>query len=234
MTLELEAVAFDVRDPDLVSAFWSALLGREIVEEGSGALIPASGVQVGLRFVAAAADRTGPNHLHLHLTSTSLEDQRRTVETAIKLGARHVDVGQLPDEDHVVLADPGGDEFCVIEPGNSYLEGCGRLGEVACDGTREVGVFWHEALGWPLVWDHGDETAIQSPLGGTKVAWGGPPATPKSQRNRQRFALTASELSADLASLVALGATEIESSARGVELVDPDGNEFHVTARHAR
>jgi hypothetical protein len=233
MPLELVAVTFEVHAPDRVAAFWSALLGREAVDEDSGVLVPGCDTQVGLRFVASATQRSGPNHLHLHLTSTSPEDQQRTVETAVSLGARHLDVGQSPEESHVVLGDPGGNEFCVIEPGNSFLDGCGRLGEVSCDGTREVGLFWHEALGWPLVWDRDGETAVQSPLGGTKISWGGPPVVPRPQRNRQRFALAATDLSADIARLIALGATEIESPSGGVELVDPDGNEFHVTPADA-
>lgn len=57
------------------------------------------------------------------------------------LGARHLDVGQRPEEGHVVLADPAGNDFCVIEPGNSFLGDCGFLGELACDGSRDVGVF---------------------------------------------------------------------------------------------
>ena len=80
-----------------------------------------------------------------------------------------------------MLADPGGNEFCVIEPGNRFLAGRGLLGEVTCDGTREVGLFWRDALGWPLVWDQGGETAVQSPQGGTKVSWGGPPVAPKPE-----------------------------------------------------
>jgi hypothetical protein len=43
--------------------------------------------------------------------------------------------GAAPEEDHVVLADPDGNEFCVIEPGNNFLAGCGFLGEVSCHGT---------------------------------------------------------------------------------------------------
>jgi hypothetical protein len=73
--------------------------------------------------------------------------------------------------DSVFLADPGGNEFCVIEPGNNFLAGCGSLGEFTCDGTREVGLFWRDALGWSLVWDQGEQTAIQSPQGGTKISW---------------------------------------------------------------
>ena len=180
--LQLVAVSFDANDPRVLAAFWAGMLGREIVEEASGALLPRQDTQVGLRFVATATEKTGQNHLHLHLTSSTLEDQRHIVETALGLGGRHLDVGQLPEEDHVVLADPGGNEFCVIGPGNEFLAGCGLLGEVSCDGTREVGLFWRDALGWPLVWDRDEETAVQSPRGGTKVSWGGPPVAPKHQQ----------------------------------------------------
>jgi predicted enzyme related to lactoylglutathione lyase len=148
------------------------------------------------------------------------------------LGAGRLDVGQLPEEGHVVLADPEGNEFCVIPPGSSFLAGCGFLGELACDGNRRVGLFWAEALGWPLVWDEDHETAIQSPHGGTKVAWGGPPAAPKHGRNRQRFDLILADgdPTAEIERLVALGATRFGSTGNGaVELADPDGNEFCLT-----
>ena len=69
-----------------------------------------------------------------------------------------------------MLAGPEGNECCVIEAGNRYLAGCGPLGELACDGTRAVGLFWSAALGWPLVWDQDEETVVPSPAGGTKVA----------------------------------------------------------------
>ncbi len=74
-----------------------------------------------------------------------------------------------------MLADPEGNEFCVIEPGNNFLADCGFIGALACDGSQEVGYFWSEALGWPLVWDQDQETAIRSPHGGPKITWGGPP-----------------------------------------------------------
>ena len=173
-------------------------------------------------------EATGANPLHLHLTSTTLDDQQRSVDVALGLGGRHLDVGQLPEEGHIVLADPEGNAFCVIGPDSSFLAGCGYLGEVACDGGREVGVFWSEALGWPLVWDQDEETAIQSPLGGTKVAWGGPPDSPKVTRDRQRFDLAAADLPTEVARLVALGATRLTERDGGVELADPGGHEFFV------
>jgi Glyoxalase-like domain len=229
MPARLLTLTFDAYDPARLAEFWAGLLGREVVvQEPGGALLPGDDVQVGLRFVAADTEKIGRNRVHLHLTSATTDDQPRTVAAALELGATHLDVGQLPEEEHVVLADPEGNELCVIEAGNNFLAGCGFLGELACDGTRDVGLFWAEALGWSLVWDQDDETAIQSPHGGTKVAWGGPPVAPKRGRNRQRFDLTADDVAAEVERLVALGATRLGDRDAGVELADPDGNEFGV------
>jgi Glyoxalase-like domain len=221
-------VAFDASAPEPLAAFWGTLLGREVVEESSGALLPGVPTQVGLRFVRASTPGSSGDRLHLHLTSTTADDQQQTVDTALGLGSRHLDVGQLPEEDHVVLEDPGGNAFCVVGPGNRFLAGCGRLGEVACDGSRDVGLFWHEVLCWPLVWDQDQETAVQSPSGGTKIAWGGPPVAPKVGRNRQRFHLAAEDPVSEVARMAALGASLLGERDGGVELADPDGNEFRV------
>ena len=151
--------------------------------------MPTDDTGFGLRFVVTAEPRVGLNQVHLHLRSAEPQDQGRTVQRALDLGARHLDVGQLPEEDHVVLADPDGNEFCVIEAGNGWLAGCGFLGEVACDGTPEVGHFWAAALDWPLVWEQDGETAIRSPHGGPKIAWGGPPLNERHGPNRMLFDL---------------------------------------------
>jgi len=225
----LEAVTFDVTDAAAVAAFWAGLLGRDVLTESGGAFLPGDNTQVGLRFVTSDSEQVGPRRLHLHLTSGSLEHQQRTVEMALRLGGRHIDVGQGPDDKHVVLADPGGNELCVIEPDNNYLTGTGYLGEVTCDGTRDVGLFWRDALGWPLVWDHNEQTAVQSPLGGTKISWdswAGSPLDPKNGRNRQRFDLVTADLISEAERLVWLGATRLSDLPDGVELADPDSNEF--------
>jgi len=230
MVLRLEAVAFEVADAAEVGAFWAGLLQRELLQETDGVLVPGGPTQVGLRFLTSDTEQIGPRRLHLHLTSASLEDQQRTVESALRSGGRHLDVGQAPDDGFVVLADPGGNELCVIEPGNRFLAGTGRLGEVTCDGTRDVGLFWSQALDWPLVWDRDEETAVQSPLGGTKVSWGGPPVQPQRGRNRQRLDLVAADPGREVDRLISLGATRSKDLADGVELADPDGNEFSLRA----
>ena len=229
MVLRLEAVTFDVVDAAAAAAFWAGLLDREVLTEPGGVVVPGDKLQVGLRFVTSDTLQVGPRQLHLHLTSTSLEHQQRTVETALRLGGRHIDVGQGPDAKFVVLADPDGNELCVIEPGNNYLAGTGYLGEVTCDGTRDVGLFWRDALGWPLVLDKNEQTAVQSPLGGTKISWdswGGPPMQPKNARNRQRFDLVTADPTSEAERLVSLGATRLADRADRVEMADPNSNEF--------
>jgi predicted enzyme related to lactoylglutathione lyase len=133
-----------------------------------------------------------------------------------------------------VLADPEGNEFCVIGPGNNFLADCGFIGALACDGSQEVGYFWSAALGWPLVWDQDQETAIRSPHGGPKVTWGGPPVKPKTGKNRVHFDLAPpvhGDQQAEVDRLVSLGAARIEigqGHVSWVVMADPDGNEFCV------
>lgn len=224
-------MSFGASDPSALGAFWAGVLGREIVEEVNGVLLSGDDTQVGLRFVAASPQKTGRNRLHLHLTSASTEDQRRTVDTVLRLGGTRFGTKPLPyGRDDVFLADPGGNEFCVIEPGNDYLAGCGFLGEFTCDGTREVGKFWSDALGWPIVWDQGAQLAVQSPRGGTKISWDSWPEYPKTGRDKHQFDLAASEPAAEAERLVALGATVLSDPDDGVELADPDGNKFSISS----
>jgi hypothetical protein len=87
--------------------------------------------------VSSPEPKISQNQMHFDLTSTSIEDQWRTVARSLGLGARHIDIGQRQDEGHVVLADPEGNEFCVIEPGNNFLcrlriPPCGLLRGCAC------------------------------------------------------------------------------------------------------
>ena len=99
---------------------------------------------------------------------------------------------------------------------------------------RQVGHFWSEALGWPLVWDQDQETAVQSPGGGTKIAWGGPPQAPKTGKERQHFDLAPpadGDQQAEVDRLVSLGATRVDigqGEVSWVVLADPDGREFCV------
>jgi hypothetical protein len=236
LTSRLVALCFDANEPLPLARFWAAALGWEVAGDSTEELagIGTDGTQLELDFVVVPEPKVGKNRIHLDLSTTSLEDQTDTVERLIVLGARHIDVGQSPDDSHVVLADPEGNEFCVLEPGNSFVDDQGRLGSITCDGTRQVGYFWSEVLGWPLVWDQDEETAIRAPDGtGPFITWG-PPLAPKTGKNRLHldiapFADVAQ--SAEVDRLVALGATPLDIGQGQVDWVvmaDPDDNEFCV------
>jgi predicted enzyme related to lactoylglutathione lyase len=234
MTCELLALCLDSNDPPCLARFWAGVLGWEIVDEPQAglALRPTDETGFGFRLRPTLEQKTGHNRVHFHLTSTSLGDQQETVARSLGLGARRIAVGQRPEEGHVVLADPEGNEFCVIEPGNNWLAGCGFFAELACDGSQQVGYFWSAALGWPLIWDQDRETAIRSPHGGPKISWGGPPLSPKTRKNRLHFHLAPAahgDQQEEVNRLVSLGATrlDIDQGEVGcVAMADPDGNEF--------
>jgi len=232
MAADLFALCFDANDPRGLAHFWSGVLDWKTADDGT-TLLPNDDTGFLLRFLPTDEPKTGPLQMHFDLTSTSLEDQQRTVARALALGARHLDIGQ-GDVAHVVLADPEGNEFDVIEPGNDFLADCGFIGALASDGSQAVGYFWSEALGWPLVWDRDEETAIRSPHGGPKITWGGPPFRAKTGKNRLHFDLAPAvdgNQQAVVDRLVSLGATRLDVAAHdagSVMLADPDGNEFCV------
>jgi hypothetical protein len=236
MTLRPVALCIDTNDHARLAHFWAGVLGREVHDHPEDGLVLLPGDETDLRieFQTVEERKIGPNQMHFDLTSASLDDQQATVERALELGARYIDVGQQPEEEHVVLADPEGNEFCVIEPGNSFLAGCGVIGALSCDGTQQVGYFWGEALGWPLVWDQDQETAIQSPHGGPKITWGGPPLAPRAGKNRLHLDLAppvGSDQGAEVERLLSLGAKRADigqGDVPWVVMTDPDGNVFCV------
>ncbi|KRF17230.1 bleomycin resistance protein [Nocardioides sp. Soil797] len=237
MSAVLGALCVDANDPQKLAQFWAGMLDREIRVTAAGLpiLVPANDVQFPIGFAPTTAEKQGLNWTHFDLASARPGEQERLVDRALALGAEHFDVGQRPEEGHVVLADPEGNEFCVIPSGNNFLADTDLIGCLASDGTHAVGVFWSEALGWPLIWDEGEETAIQSPRGGSKISWGGPPVATKHGKNRLHLDLAPDGDQADeVARLEALGARRVDigqGDVSWVVMADPDGNEFCVLGR---
>lgn len=237
MSLGLVALCVDASDPLGLARFWAEALRWEVGDETNSrvSLVPTDGTRFRMDFLPVPTPKLGPNRHHLDLTTTSLDDQRDSAARLVELGGRHIDIGQRPEEGHIVLADPEGNELCLIEPGNNFLASCPRMGAVSCDGSMAVGYFWSAALGWPLVWDQDEETAIQAPDGtGPKISWGGPPVPRKLAKNRFHLEvapLDGADQLAEVDRLVALGATRLdrgEDDADGLVMADPDSNEFLV------
>jgi predicted enzyme related to lactoylglutathione lyase len=234
MATNLWSVVFDANDRAALARFWAAALGWVYGEDQELSTVTGGvGTVRQLEFVTAPNEKLSPNWMHFDLSSTSLEDQRAAVERLVELGAHHIDVGQGRDSEHFVLADPEGNEFCVLEPGNNFVDDAGSLGSLTCDGSPTVGYFWSEVLGWPLVWDQDDETAIRSRDGGQFITFGGPPK-PKHAKNRLHIDIAPpkdGDQRAEVDRLASLGATQIDIGQGDVDWVvmaDPDGNEFCV------
>ena len=109
--------------------------------------------------------KVGKNRLHLDLASASLAEQAATVERLLGRGARRIDIGQ----EHVpwvVLADPEGNEFCVLDPRDRYM-GVGPLAAVVVDAADPATLadFWAAAAGWPIGYRSDDGVSLHRPGG---------------------------------------------------------------------
>ena len=117
MTSRLIALSFDANEPLRLARFWAEALRWEIGDESHDGveLLPTDGTALRIDFFRTVPEpKSQKNRVHLDLTTASIDDQQDTVARLIEIGARHVDVGQGPDDKHVVLADPEGNEFCII------------------------------------------------------------------------------------------------------------------------
>jgi predicted enzyme related to lactoylglutathione lyase len=118
--IRIQCVVVDAHDCQVLARFWSAALGWRITVETDDecAIEPPEGsrevdVAPDILFVKVPDLKTVKNRLHFDLRPV---DQQAQVQRLVDLGARRVDVGQADDVSWVVLADPEGNEFCVLAP----------------------------------------------------------------------------------------------------------------------
>ncbi len=106
-------LCIDCGDPQALAEFWAAVLDYEAVpdEDDDVELRPRYGDGPALLFVKVPEPKTVKNRLHLDLRP---DDRDAEVERILALGATRADVGQTGEETWVVLADPEGNEFCVL------------------------------------------------------------------------------------------------------------------------
>ena len=118
MTIRVQCLCIDSNDPNKLASFWTDVLGwrrtydtddEVVLEPPKGS--PEDGVAPDLLFLRVPEEKSAKNRLHLDLRPDDQDAEVRRVEG---LGARRVSVGQGADASWVVLADPEGNEFCVL------------------------------------------------------------------------------------------------------------------------
>lgn len=242
MPTRLVHLAVDALDPPRLARFWAAALEWEVEDESSeetdvapaGSHYPDPAV-LPLVFVPMPEPKTGKNRVHLDLASTSAEHQAALVARVVALGAVRIDIGQ-GDAPWVVLADPEGNEFCVLEPRPIYMD-TGPVAAVVMDCADPAALtgFWEAASGF--VRGELDEhwASMRSPQGvGPYLELLRAPdmKTVKNRIHHDVAPYQGEDRQAAVRHLRDLGAVPIDigqgSSVPWTVLADPAGNEFCV------
>jgi predicted enzyme related to lactoylglutathione lyase len=119
--MQVNALIIDATDPERLAAFWSEVLGRPVVGRMGPYVWLRRENGLGLGFQRTDAPRSGKNRMHFDVTSPDPAAQRQRVE---KLGGRRLE--QYDDGGFLVMADPEGNEFCIIPEGTFELDDEGR------------------------------------------------------------------------------------------------------------
>ena len=120
MACRFTELVVDCRDPEALAAFWAAVLDYRVLSREDGAIEIGPEAGFGgpaptLVFGPVDDPTAGKLRLHIDLNHT-YRDHDAELERLFALGATRADVGQTGDEDWHVLADPEGNEFCLIRP----------------------------------------------------------------------------------------------------------------------
>jgi hypothetical protein len=244
MPTRLVHMVIDANDPPKLARFWAAALGWEVEEEDGEEEVDVSPaghqypdpVALPIVFLPVKEPKAAKNRVHIDLASQSAEHQASLVQRLRDLGARPLDIGQ-GDVPWVVLADPEGNEFCVLEPRDAYRD-TGPVAAVVMDTTDPAALadFWELASGWERSRSEGDVlVGFRSPQGVgpyfelLRVPEG---KTVKNRVHIDLAPLAGEDQTAAVRQLQEAGATPADigqgSDASWVVLADPDGSEFCV------
>ncbi|GHG01809.1 VOC family protein [Streptomyces zaomyceticus] len=121
MAVRMYQLTVDSHDLPAQARFWSRVLDWRILFESEDEIVIGADALAlpGMCFIAVPEGKTVKNRLHLDLTP---DDQAAEVERILALGARRIDVGQGADATWVTLADPEGNEFCVLRAKTSLTD----------------------------------------------------------------------------------------------------------------
>ena len=236
----LENVVIDAEDPQRLGRFWEAALGTTNLTDTADAfetrLTVEGGPVLDLCFQRVEAPSTAAPRLHLDLAGGS--EQTAVVERLLSLGAQHLDIGQ-GEVPWVVLADPEGHAFCVMEERDAYRD-TGPVAALPVRGrepARTAG-FWAQLSGW-------QESAGAGPVSLRHPSGRGPllefleESEPKRDKNRVHLdvRLEADDDAAEVLALAErLGAARLDHDWGDLPwtvLTDPAGNEFCILPARA-
>ena len=130
MACRISELLIKCRDPQRLAEFWCEVLGFIVLDTDDGAVEIGpregfGGLQPTLIFSPATEPGAVSLRLHFDVNATD-RDQDAELERLLKLGARPADIGQTGEESWHVLADPEGNEFCIIPKDPFELDGEGR------------------------------------------------------------------------------------------------------------
>ena len=241
MGTRLVHIVVDANDPGRLARFWAAALGWEVADEApeevdvwpAGFSYP-DPVALPLVFVPVPEPKTTRNRVHLDLATTSPEHQQSEVRRLLALGAAHADIGQ-GDVPWTVLADPEGNEFCVLEPRTVYA-GTGSVAAVVvgCADPAALAGFWELAAGFTRVHSADGFESLRSPAGTGPFLELLRVPDAKTVKNRLHLDVrtpAGEDQAPAVAALRAAGAKPADVGQGDVAwavLADPEGNEFCV------
>lgn len=106
---------FDCNDPEAAAVFWSAALGYRITErDATGVAVSGNSSAPTLLFLRSAEPKSVKNRVHLDVCPVAGSTRDDEVALLEALGAVRIDIGQSAPS-WIVMADPGGNEFCVMD-----------------------------------------------------------------------------------------------------------------------
>jgi Glyoxalase-like domain len=237
-------MVMDANDPRQLARFWASALDWVVEEEDGVEEVDVSPagyeypdpVALPIVFLPVAEPKAAKNRVHIDLASQSPEHQAALVQRLRDLGARPLDIGQ-GDVPWVVLADPEGNEFCVLEPRDAYRD-TGPVAAVVMDAPDPLAMagFWELASGWVRSRSEGDDlVGFRSPRGvGPYFELLRVPEA-KTVKNRVHIDVApekAEDQAAAVRQLLEAGAAPADigqgDGVSWVVLADPDGSEFCV------